>query len=238
MRNAARVLGLGSLFLGFFVSGARSQTLEESCPDLGEGLGGLIGYVVDSDSEMIMPGASVSATWADGESAVDTGLDGVYRLCDLPVGVALVLQANFATFAGEPVEHQMNGDFERLDFGISMLAAAAAAASGGRDDRILISLPDGRCPVTLQFPGLICGEGWRLERCEYVDKGRIVARRSGGGTDDKELVERFVIEAQRAGADAILNLKGDLRAPSGAGNMVLYGLEGLGIQLVDPSCRG
>ena len=181
----------------------------------------------------------MKATWGDGEMSVDAGLDGVYRMCGLPVGVALVLQAQFATFAGEPMEYQMNEVFERVDFGISMLAAAAGG--GGDEDRLLISPPDGRCPDALQFPNLmICGEGWRLERCEFNDRGRIVSRRSGAGTADKELVEQFVIEAERAGANAILYLKGDMRQDdnSGSGNILLQGLEGLAIELVDPSCRG
>ena len=58
MPNATRFLTLGGLLLGLSASasGARAQTFDETCPGLAEGLGGLIGFVVDDDSEMIMPG--------------------------------------------------------------------------------------------------------------------------------------------------------------------------------------
>ena len=234
MRNITRFLGAGVVWVGLSASGLGAQTLEETCPELSGDAGGLIGYVVDSDSEIIMPAATVTATWADGEASADSGFDGVYRLCGVPVGVLLVLQASFATSAGEIMEYTMAEGYERVDLGISMLAAAVSSGGGVAGDRLLM------CP-DMEFPRqFLCREGWHLERCEFEDKGRIVSRRTGSGTDNKEIIEQFVIEAQRAGANAIFNPTGDLRPhpdnpPSGA--LVLFGLEGLAVRLVDPNCR-
>ena len=234
MTNVMRFLGAGVVLLGLLASGLGAQTLEETCPALSGDAGGLIGYVVDSDSETIMPASTVTATWAEGEASSDTGFDGIYRLCGVPVGVPLVLQAGFAAFTGETMEYTMAEAFERVDLGISMLAAAVSSGGGGREDRILM------CP-DMEFPRkFLCREGWHLERCEYEDKGRIVARRTGSGTDNKEIIDQFVIEAERADANAILYPQGDLRPhpdnpPSGA--LVLFGLEGLAVKLADPSCR-
>ena len=234
MTNAMRFLGAGVVLPGLLASGLGAQTLEETCPELSGDAGGLIGYVVDSDSETIMPATTVTATWAEGEASADSGFDGVYRLCGIPVGVPLMLQAAFAAFAGEAIEHMMAEDFERVDLGISMLTAAVSGGGGGAEDRLLM------CP-DMEFPRqFLCREGWNLERCEYEDKGRIVARRTGSGTDNKEIIDQFVIEAERADANAILYPQGDLRPhpdnpPSGA--LVLFGLEGLAVKLADPSCR-
>ena len=234
MTSIMRFLGAGVVSLGLLASGLGAQTLEETCPALSGDAGGLIGYVVDSDSETIMPAATVTATWAEGETSADSGFDGIYRLCGIPVGVPLVLQAAFAAFAGETMEYSMAGDFERVDLGISMLTAAVSGGGGGVEGRLLM------CP-DMEFPRqFLCREGWNLERCEYEDKGRIVARRTGSGTDNKEIIEQFVIEAERADANAILYPKGDLRPhpdnpPSGA--LVLFGLEGLAVKLEDPNCR-
>jgi hypothetical protein len=234
MTNVMRFLGAGVVFPGLLASGLGAQTLAETCPELSGDAGGLIGYVVDSDSETVMPAATVTATWTEGEARADSGFDGVYRLCGVPVGVSLVLQAGFAAFAGETMEYTMAEAFERIDLGISMLTAAVSSGGGRLEDRILM------CP-DMEFPRqFLCREGWHLERCEYEDKGRIVARRTGSGTDNKEIIDQFVIEAERADANAILNPKGDLRPhpdnpPSGA--LVLFGLEGLAVKLVDPNCR-
>ena len=115
MTNAMRFLGAGVVLPGLLASGLGAQTLEETCPALSGDAGGLIGYVVDSDFESPMSAATVTATWVEGETSADTDSDGVYRLCGIPVGVPLVLQAAFAAFAGETMEYSMAGDFERVD---------------------------------------------------------------------------------------------------------------------------
>ena len=91
MTSIMRFLGAGVVSLGLLASGLGAQTLEETCPALSGDAGGLIGYVVDSDSETIMPAATVTATWAEGETSADSGFDGIYRLCVIPVGVPLRL---------------------------------------------------------------------------------------------------------------------------------------------------
>lgn len=237
MKTAARMLGAGCVFLGLSASGVQGQTLSESCPGIADDLGGLIGFLVDDDSEMALPGASATVRFetADGPQEITTeaGLDGVYRLCGVPVGVALELVGNFAAFSSAPMPHTMTDNFERVDLGISMVASAGSGPPRAVEDRILM------CPEQLGAARLfLCQEGWHLEQCEYTDLGTVRASRtgSGGRNATRELFDDLYTEAKRVKAHAILNPRS--RMDQSGDESVIGEITGQAVAFDDPNCRG
>ncbi len=105
-----------------------AQELAELCPNAGDDKAAIIGLVQDTDGGMILPGASVIATWSadgdDGRAEVQVGLDGTYTLCGVPQNTEISLHARFTQFAGAPIVVSLSGGVGRQDLAVSLTAAA------------------------------------------------------------------------------------------------------------------
>ena len=103
---------------------------------------GLAGIVRDTLQGLVIPGATVSATWSDAEgeraASVDAGSDGVYVLCGLPPRTSLTVSAAFPTFRTDPVR-----------------VTIEAGPPAGWD--ILVAVEEGALATLLTVPGRIVG---------------------------------------------------------------------------------
>ncbi len=128
-RLAVTVLGILVMAVGR-PDALAGQELSELCPSAGDDKAAIIGLVQDADGGMILPGASVIATWsADGEEGraeVQVGLDGTYTLCGVPQDTEISLRARFTQFASEPIVVSLSGGVGRQDLGVSLTAVAPA----------------------------------------------------------------------------------------------------------------
>jgi len=178
-----------------------AQALADVCPGADAETGGLVGSVADDMSGVVMPGASVSAEWtADGQPVradVQSGFDGTYALCHLPMGVEMTVVAFFGDLTGSPVVVTLTDPVARQDLTLSL-------AGGGGDDSgdRLIMCPD------LDMPRLLnCSPSWPdLQKCPREEHGQVRATRTGVGGDWlRELIEDLIVEVERQGGNAVLN---------------------------------
>ena len=185
---------------------ASAQTLEDVCPNAIPGTGLVWGAVTDVDGEMMMPGASVSVFWlVDGEEqrlVGQTGANGGYAICHIPLSYPIELQAAFATMRGARTEATLTEEVTRLDLTL-------AASTMGPDDRLWFCVPDRQSVIYLRFSRLVrCEEEWKpLEQCPKTELGRISVQPIGAGSGVlREMIEQIVQEARRLGANAVVNI--------------------------------
>lgn len=123
-----------------------------TCPaEMDQSLTGLAGVVRDTLQGILIPGATVSASWTEGEGrqrtvSVDADSEGVYVLCGLPPREDLTVSARFPSFRTEPTR-----------------VSIAPGPPAGWD--ILVGVEEGALSRLLTVPGRIVG--------------RVVDRRSG-----------------------------------------------------------
>lgn len=211
MRRTFRAC-LQSAIAGLFaVSSVAAQELEDICPGAEDGTGALWGAVMDSDADMVLPGANVIAVWDDDgqerQAEVQVGLDGGYTMCYLPLETAITVHAAFATMAGAPVQVTMTEIFTQHDLSLSM---TGAAAGDDGDDRLWMCVEGGQSTINIQNTRLIrCDPQWQpLERCPKEELGRISAQPAGaGGGMMREMLEGVIQEATRLGANAVINVR-------------------------------
>jgi len=213
MRRMGAGMSSGIIMALLIASGARAQTLEEICPGAAEGTGALWGAVTDSDTDTILPGASVTAAWgSDGtgrSTEVRAGLDGTYVICHLPLEAALSVHASFATASGPSLDVTMDEVFVRQDLSLSLTGESGGGADDG-DSRLWLCASRGHSIINMQFSRLVrCDDDWQpLERCPKDELGRISVQPVGAGSGMiRELVEQLVQEAKRLGANAVVNLR-------------------------------
>ncbi|MDH3735263.1 MAG: YbjQ family protein, partial [Gemmatimonadota bacterium] len=181
------------------------------CPGAEEGTGALWGGVTDSDADMVLPGASVIASWdVDGETRraeAQVGVDGAYTICYLPLELPITVHAAFATMEGVPIQVAMTEVFTRQDLSLSMSGSAAAEDD---DDRLWLCVAGGQSTINIQNSRLIrCDPQWQpLERCPKEELGGISVQPAGGGSGMmREMIEGVVQEAKRLGANAVINVQ-------------------------------
>lgn len=220
----AIAVSASSLLLGS--SSLIAQELNEVCPDSPDMTGALWGLVSDTDAEMGLPGASVVATWEkDGESGKaegQTGLDGGYTLCYVPLGVEVAVQAVFANLGGEVVTANLAEDITRVDLAFSLTGASSGGGAG--DDRMWACFGADDNQINLQNSRIIrCDSGWgrAIDRCpKTAEHGQVQATISGGGVsadeaeradqlarspEFREALEKVVADGRRLGANALIN---------------------------------
>lgn len=213
MRRAALALIQGALAIFVTAGAVVGQELAEICPGAEDGTGAIWGALTDPDG-MILPGASVNASWeADGterKAAVQVGLDGSYTMCYVPLNTEVTVQPMFANVAGEAVSLTLTEIFTQHDFALSM--TGASAGGGDEDDRIWMCVAGGQSTINIQNSRLLrCDPQWQpLERCPKAKElGRVTATSAGGGSGMmREMLETLVQEAKRLGANAIINVQG------------------------------
>lgn len=149
-RAAVRALaGVAILMPGGSRLAAQSLPLTPSrsivtCPaEMDPSLTGLAGIVRDTLQGILIPGATVSATWNEGEGqrrtvSVDADNEGVYILCGLPPLEDVTVSARFPSFRTEPVR-----------------VSIAPGPPAGWD--ILVGVEEGALARLLTVPGRIVG---------------------------------------------------------------------------------
>ena len=132
-----------------------------TCPtEMDPSLTGLAGIVRDTLQGILLPGATVSATWTEGEGqrrtvSVEADNQGVYVLCGLPPLEDLTVSARFPSFRTEPVH-----------------VSIAPGPPAGWD--ILVGVEAGVLASLLTVPGRIVG--------------RVLDRRSGRPVEAANIV--------------------------------------------------
>ncbi len=212
MRRIGTGIVTAALALALAGPAAVAQELNEVCPDSPDMTGALWGLVSDPDTQMGLPSATVVASWEkDGESGQmegQTALDGGYTLCYVPLGVEISVQPLFMGSDGAATTANLSEEITRLDLVFSL--SGVGGGGGGDDDRIWACFggtTDNQ--INLQNSRLIrCDPGWQgIDRCpKDAEHGQIQAQMTGGGSGQlREALERLVSDAQRVGANALIN---------------------------------
>lgn len=188
----------------------RAQTVEEMCPNAKD-TGALLGVVSDVDAAMALPGATVRATWeTDGTPGIgetQTGIDGGFTLCYLPIGTELTVQAMFATMTGQPVSITLAETITQQDIGFSLTGGATSTDKG--QVWACIGPPDSQMRV--QLGSLVrCDPQWPpLDRCPKQELERVSASAGSRGRGAmREMVDSLVDAAERLGANALVDIQG------------------------------
>jgi len=204
---------------------AGAQEVADVCEGAAAGDAAIVGVVREGDSRMVLPGATVVASWEnDGprqQTTVQSGLDGSYVVCGLRPGLAVRLTASFTTLESEAKVVELDEGVTEADLALSLAMSSSAGT-----DRRLVMCPD------FEFPHLIdCEPGQYLERCEHEKMGRVETGRAGAAVDSQETVEQFIYEVKRLGGDAVIDV--DVQSRYGG----LWRIEGMAVKLADPTCR-
>ncbi|MYH10751.1 MAG: hypothetical protein F4143_11735 [Gemmatimonadales bacterium] len=213
MRRVASGMAVGAVALALTGSAAIAQELNEVCPDSPDMTGALWGLVADGDTQMGLPSATVVATWEkdgeEGQMEGQTALDGGYTLCYVPLGVEVSVQPVFMGTGGAAVTANLAEQITRLDLTFS-LSDVGGGGGGGDDDRIWACFggtTDNQ--INLQNSRLVrCDPGWEgIDRCpKDSEHGQLQAQMAGAGVGQfREALERLVADAQRVGANALIN---------------------------------
>ncbi len=194
-------------------SNLAAQDLAEVCPDSPAGTGALFGLVSDTDAEMALPGAMVHTQWeADGKPAkadTQTGLDGSFVICYLPLDTPLSVMPMLGNMSGTPVSVTLSEPVTRLDLAFSLTGATGAAE--GEVDKIWACIGEAGSTLRNQLGNMVfCDPNWPgLERCPKEELGRVSASASGGGRGRmREVIESLVDQAKRLGANALVQISG------------------------------
>lgn len=212
MSHIRLAVGQSVLFL-LGASALNAQDLSELCPNSSADTGALVGIVSDLEAEMALPGATVLATWEKdgipGRAETQTGLDGSFTMCHLPLETDLSVQAMFATMAGQAVPLSLAESITHQDIGFSL--TGGGASTGGEDDRMwaCIGRPDSQ--MRIQLGRLVrCDANWQpLEQCPREELGTVSASAGSRGRGAmREMIDRLIDEAERLGANALVEVSG------------------------------
>lgn len=222
LRSALAPLVLGALSAGL-AGGLGAQDVAEICEGSGADEAAIAGVVREGDSDLLLPGATVVASWEDDgprqETRVQSGLDGSYVLCGLRSGLSVTVLASFSTLASQPKVVELGEGVTRADLALSLAMSSST-------DRRLIMCPD------FEFPHLIdCEPGQYLDRCQHEKLGHVETGRAGAAVDSQETVEQFIYEVKRLGGDAVIHV--DVEGRYGG----LWKIQGMAVKLADPTCR-
>lgn len=207
-------------------AGTRAQEVAEMCDGSSADDAAIVGVVREGDSDMLLPGATVVASWEENgprqQTTVQSGLDGSYVVCGLRPGLSVTLLASFSTLESVAKVVELADGVTRADLALSLAMSSSAEPT----DRRLIMCPD------FEFPHLIdCEPGQYLDRCEHEKLGRVETGRAGAAVDAQETVEQFIYEVKRLGGDAVIDV--DVQSRYGS----LWRIEGMAVKLADPTCR-
>lgn len=221
-----RTIALASTFMLFpGLSPLAAQELEEACPDSPDGTGALWGVVSDAEAEVALPGATVEARWMEEgtpeATRTQTGFDGGYTLCYLPLETEISVVALLGDRSGVPVSVTLTESVSRQDLGYSLTATAEARDTDPSRMWACIGSPDSQ--IRMQLGRLVrCDPGWKpLEQCPKEELGRVsapVTAGAGGGLREgglREAVERLITDARRLGGNALVDFgedRGSVRA--------------------------
>ncbi len=211
--NHTRTVLAPSVLLLFAASAASAQNLEELCPN-SDGTGALLGIVSDTDAQMALPGAEVQATWIDdgtpGRAETQTGLDGSFTMCYLPIGLEVSIRAMFGTMAGQAVALTLGEPITRQDVGFSL---TGGGATDDGEDKIWACIGPPDSQMRIQLGSLVrCDSQWpSLDRCPKEELGKVSASGGGGGRRGgamREMVDQLVDKAKGLGANALVDFTG------------------------------
>ena len=225
MRRIGPGVAAGALALAG-AAPALAQELNEVCPDSPDGTGALWGIVQDEEGEMGLPAAGVVVTWdADGDEGRtegQTGFDGGYVLCYVPLETPLAVHPMFGNAPGSPTDVTLTDPITQLNLQFTL----AGGGGDGGDERIWACVggtTDNQ--INLQNSRLIrCDPGWEgINRCpKETEHGQVQATMSGSSVDAeaedadrirqmarssefREALEKVLADANRLGANALIN---------------------------------
>jgi hypothetical protein len=208
--NGTRIALAPSVLLLLGVSALGAQDLEELCPNSRAENGAIQGIVSDVDTQMMLPGVTVRATWekdgTPGHGDTQTGLDGRYTMCYLPLQTHLSLLPMLGNMAGEAVSLTLTEPITRQDILFSLTGGGDA-----EEDRIWACIGPPDSQIRIQLGSLVrCEPQWPpLEQCPKKEMGKVYASTGTRGRGAmREMVERLVDEARRLGANALINVSG------------------------------
>lgn len=139
-RTRLAMTALGLLATGGLPGVLAAQELSDFCPDAGDDEAAIIGLVQDADGGMILPGASVIATWTvddqEEQAEVQVGLDGTFLVCGVPRDTEIALRAEFTQFAGAPIYVSLSGGIGRQDLTVSLTAPEPLAGQVEREEEL------------------------------------------------------------------------------------------------------
>jgi hypothetical protein len=203
---------IGGLLSLTVTASLRGQELGEVCPGAEAGSGALWGLLSDTDAEMALPGAKVIATWSvagtPGRSEVQTAIDGSFTMCYVPLETELTVRGMIGGLAGQPVSITLTDPITRHDVGVSLTGATSAGPAAA--DKLMACVGPVDSQIRTQLTSLLrCETQWPgLEKCPRQELGRVSATASGDRGAMREMVERLIQEAERLGANALVNVDG------------------------------
>ena len=212
MRRIRFGVAAGAFALASVVPAAMAQELNEVCPDSPDGTGALWGMVSDEDGEMGLPGASVVVTWdADGDEGRtegQTGFDGGYVLCYVPLEAELSVHPTFGNADGSPTMVSLTDPITRMDLVFSLTGAGGGDED---DDRIWACVGGVDNRINMENARYIrCDPGWEgINRCPVAEQhGQVQATMAGAGSGRsalREALEKIIADARRQGANSLIN---------------------------------
>ena len=103
---------------------------------------------------------------------------------------------------------------------------------GGEPPLYVLAGVDGRC-IGLGFPAHV--QCVRMDGCTYTRSARIQTTWVGGSSDEEDIVERFVRDARRQGADAVIDLEVEMTMDLGRYRMSR--IEADGVSFANERCK-
>ncbi|WP_420464200.1 hypothetical protein [Candidatus Palauibacter sp.] len=148
MRKSFARLAAPALFF-VVAESAAAQSFADFCPGRSEETeAAVVGFVTDPEAGTLVPGATVAASWVEGDARqraeAQTNMEGVYTICGLPKDTEVSLRAIFADRRGPEVPYTTSAVLAQQDVEISLageaegrLEVGSLASGGGGRTRVL-----------------------------------------------------------------------------------------------------
>lgn len=171
----------------------------------------------DADAQMALPGATVVASWTidgvPGRAEVQTSIDGGFTLCYVPLATELSVLGMIGPISGQPLAITLTDPITRQDVEVSLTSATSGSGAEAGEEKMLACLGAPDSEFRFRVRDLVhCDPRWPgLERCPRKDLGRVsvtvTAGPSRGRRFSGEGIERLIDQAERLGANALVNYK-------------------------------
>lgn len=142
--------------IGALLVPAHPALAQGVCSDAADGRANLSGVVRAVPGELPLPGATVTATWSDGNRRIETDAEGRYAFCSLREGVALTLRADLDPYRGRQVAFELGSGATDVALTVDLRTSTDVESRGRVAGRVLdretmgpvagaaIALDDGR----------------------------------------------------------------------------------------------
>lgn len=107
------------------------------CAEPSRGRANLSGVVRVIPGSVPLPGATVTATWRDGNRQVETDVEGRYAFCSLREGLALTLRADLDPYRGRQVAFELGSDATDVALTVDLRTSTDVETRGRLAGRVL-----------------------------------------------------------------------------------------------------